>query len=176
MDKIKVEYMPTEKLKPYENNAKLHPREQIEQIKKSISQFGFNDPIAVWEGGEIIEGHGRLQAAKELGLTEVPVVLLENLTDEERRAYMIVHNKLTMNTSFDFAVLEEELENLTIDMSDFGIDSYDIDWDNIPELSNREYDKPQHNMLECPKCHHIDRDIHFKKVKGVEAEEQNTSD
>lgn len=71
---LKIEYVPIGDLKPYENNAKIHTDEQIEQIKKSIQEFGFNDPIAVWKDGEIIEGHGRLFAAKQLGLKEVPII------------------------------------------------------------------------------------------------------
>ena len=109
-------------LKPYEKNAKLHPREQIEQIKKSIEQFGMNDPIGVW-GDEniIVEGHGRLEALKELGFSEVECIRLDHLTDEERKAYTLAHNKLTMNSDFDLNILNEELENIIdIDMSDFG--------------------------------------------------------
>lgn len=111
-------------LKPYEKNAKIHTPEQIKQIKKSIKEFGMNDPIAVW-GDEnlIVEGHGRLEALKELGYEEVECIRLDHLSDEERRAYTLAHNKLTMNTDFDFDILNEELDNiLDIDMEDFGFD------------------------------------------------------
>ena len=118
---LKIEYVNIDDLKTYENNAKLHPADQVEQIKKSIQQFGMNDPIAVWKDNVIIEGHGRLIACKELGFTELPVVRLDNLTDEQRRAYTLAHNKLTMNSGFDFDVLADELDSITdIDMSDFG--------------------------------------------------------
>lgn len=120
---LKIEYLNKEQLKPYANNAKLHPAEQVEQIKKSIEQFGFNDPIAVWHDNEVIEGHGRLYAAQELGLKTVPVIRLDNLTDEQRRAYMLVHNKLTMNTDFDLDMLDLELNDIVdIDMAEFGFD------------------------------------------------------
>lgn len=120
---LKVEYLKTEQLVPYAGNAKRHPEEQIEQIKKSIAEFGFNDPIAIWRGNEIIEGHGRLIAATELGVAEVPVIRLDDLTDEQRKAYALVHNKLTMNSDFDLDVLGEELANIIdIDMIDFGFD------------------------------------------------------
>lgn len=111
-------------LKPYEKNAKIHTKEQIEQIKKSIEEFGMNDPLAVWgKDNLIIEGHGRLQALKELGYEEVECIRLDHLTDEERKAYTLAHNKLTMNTDFDFDILEQELNDIdTIDMSDFGFD------------------------------------------------------
>lgn len=172
---LRIEYVSKQDLKPYANNAKIHTAEQIEQIKKSIEEFGFNDPVAVWHDNEIIEGHGRLLAVMEMDdIEEVPIIRLDDLTDEERRAYTLVHNKTTMNTGFDVELLEEELAGLDIDMEEFGFLNYDIDWDRVPELSDETYEEPQHNMLECPKCHHVDRDIHFKKVEGVEEGEQNS--
>ena len=124
MKNLIIDYLPIEELKPYERNAKLHPKAQIEQIKKSIKDFGFNDPVAVWKDNEIIEGHGRLIAAKELGLTEIPIIRLDDLTDQQRRAYMLAHNKLTMNSDFDVELLSKEIENIIdFDMTDFGFDS-----------------------------------------------------
>ena len=125
MDKLKIEYVDINSIKPYEKNAKLHPEEQIEQIKKSIEQFGMDDPIAIWKD-EIVEGHGRLIACKELGYTEVPIIRLDHLTNEERKAYALAHNKLTMNSDFDFNILDSELAELNIDMSDFGFENIDI--------------------------------------------------
>ena len=172
MGKLKIEYVDINTIKPYKNNAKQHPREQVEQIKKSIELFGMDDPIGIWKD-EIVEGHGRLIACKELGYTEVPIIRLDHLSDEERKAYTLAHNKLTMNSDFDIDILNEELDNiLDIDMEDFGFDNIDIDWDNVEDLSTSTYDKPEHNMLECPQCHHIDRDIHFKKVKDVEIDDE----
>lgn len=118
---LKIEYVSINELKTYENNAKLHPAEQIEQIKKSIEQFGMNDPIAIWKDNVIIEGHGRLIACLELGMEEVPVIRLDSLTDEQRRAYTLIHNKITMNSGFDLDVLSDEMDNIfDIDMSEFG--------------------------------------------------------
>ena len=122
---LSIEYINIEEIKPYKNNAKLHPQEQIEQIKKSIEDFGFNDPLAIWNG-EIIEGHGRYLAAKEMGISTLPVIKLDNLTDEQRRAYTLVHNKLTLNSGFDLDLLNEELKNiLDFDMEDYGFTSED---------------------------------------------------
>lgn len=118
---LQIDYVPMSDIKPYARNAKLHPREQIEQIKKSIIEFGFNDPLAIWHG-EIVEGHGRYIAAKELGYSELPVIRLDGLSDEQRRAYMLVHNKLTMNSDFNIEILNKELEALSFDMSDFGFE------------------------------------------------------
>ena len=121
---LKIEYVNKEELKPYANNAKIHTAEQIEQIKKSIEEFGFNDPIAVWHDDEIIEGHGRLLAVMEMDdIQQVPIIRLDELTDEQRKAYTLVHNKLTMNTDFDADIVELELDDISdIDMEQFGFD------------------------------------------------------
>lgn len=132
--KLKVEYLPIEEVKPYKNNAKIHTPEQIDQIKASIQQFGMNDPIGIWSKENIIvEGHGRLLACQELGYKEIPVIRLDDLTDEQRRAYTLAHNQLTMNTGFDIDTLTEELENLSIDMSEFGFEDINKDDFNIEE-------------------------------------------
>ena len=121
---LKIEYVKKEDLKPYVNNAKIHTGEQVEQIKKSIEEFGFNDPIAVWHDNEIIEGHGRLLAVMEMpDIKKVPIIRLDDLTEEQRKAYTLVHNKLTMNTDFDVDMLNLELDDIIdIDMGQFGFD------------------------------------------------------
>lgn len=122
MDELKIEIMSVDELEPYLNNAKIHTAEQIEQIKKSIKEFGMIDPIAIDKNNEIIEGHGRLIALKELGYKRAPVIKLD-LTEEKAKAYRLVHNQLTMNTGFDTDLLNIELEDITdIDMDDFGFD------------------------------------------------------
>ena len=133
---LKIEYVDIADIKPYENNAKKHPAEQIEQIKKSIQEFGFKDPLATWHG-EVMAGNGRLQAAKELGMKELPIVRLDDLTDEQRRAYALVHNKLTMNSPFDDGILSEELDNiLDIDMSMFDLGDVLEPEPNLTELDD----------------------------------------
>ena len=120
-----------DELTPDPENAKAHPEKQIEQIKKSIAQFGNNDPIAVWgDSNLIVEGHGRYEALKQLGYEEAEVIRLDRLTDEERRAYALTHNQLTMNTGFIPELLESDLEQICgIDMSDFGFDvGRDNEW------------------------------------------------
>ena len=118
---LKVEYVDISTIKPYKRNAKTHPKEQIEQIKKSIQEFGNCDPIGVWHD-EIVEGHGRYLALKELGETTIPIIRLDSLTDEQRRAYGLVHNQLTMNSPWDLPALDLELADLDFDMSEFGFD------------------------------------------------------
>ena len=120
---MQIELINIDEIIPYENNAKLHPKEQIEQIKKSILEFGNNDPIAIDKNNVIVEGHGRLLALKELGYEEVEVIKLGHLTEEQRKAYTLIHNKLTMNTDFDIEILESELAAINIiDMNDFDFD------------------------------------------------------
>ena len=147
---LKIEYMKTSELKPYANNAKEHPAEQIEQIKKSIQEFGFNDPIAIWHDNEIIEGHGRLIAALELELPKVPIIRLDELTDEQRRAYMLIHNKLTMNSDFNMDLLQMELEDITeLDMSAFGFEKIkDLD-DEINEAKEIGYEEKISVVIDC---------------------------
>ena len=163
---LKIEYVDINSIKPYENNAKEHPREQIEQIKKSIQEFGNNDPIAVWNN-EIVEGHGRYEALKELEETTIPIIRLDNLTDEQRKAYTLVHNKLTMNSDFDFDLLNTELDSIIdINMEDFGFNDLSVTWDSVKEISENNYEKPQSEKLRCPLCGGIDEKIRFVKVNS----------
>lgn len=125
---LNIEYLSAESLKPYEKNAKIHTPEQIEQIKSSIQQFGMNDPIGIWSKDNIIvEGHGRLIACKQLGFKEVPVIRLDNLSDEERRAYTLIHNQTTMITGFDLDILNQELADISFDMQEFGFEEIEED-------------------------------------------------
>lgn len=124
---LRVTKMRVDELVPYAGNAKEHPDDQVEQITNSIKRFGFCDPIGVWhdEDGQpvIVEGHGRLLAARELGMEEVPCVTLDHLDDEARRAYTLAHNQLTMTSGFNLEVLQSELDAITsIDMGDLGFD------------------------------------------------------
>lgn len=118
---LEVQYLKIKDLKPDEQNAKLHPEWQVEQIKKSIEKFGMNDPIAIGEDNIIIEGHGRYEACLQLGISKVPVIRLDELDEQQRKAYALVHNKLTMNTDFDIDVLRSEIESIKeTDLADFG--------------------------------------------------------
>lgn len=124
---MKVESIEVGKLKGYEGNVKLHSDEQIEEIENSIREFGFNDPVAAWhnESGEleIVEGHGRVAAAKKMGMKKVPTIILDELSDAERRAYAIVHNKLQQDTGFDPETILNEMKDLDkYNWEDFGFD------------------------------------------------------
>lgn len=138
---MKIEKIKLTEIKPYENNAKKHPKEQIEQIKKSIKEFGMCDPIAIDENNVIIEGHGRYTALEQLGYKEVDCIRIENLTEEQKRAYILIHNKLTMNTGFDMEKLEKEIEGIkSIDMSYFDFDLYPEEIE-IPEVETEDQEQ-----------------------------------
>ena len=149
---LKIDYLNIDELTPYEGNAKLHPLEQIEQIKKSITEFGMNDPIAVWgQNNIVVEGHGRLIACKELKMDKVPVIRLDDLTDEQRRAYTLIHNKLTMNTGFDINALQKELHEISyVDMTPFGfVYSTEISVADEEDITNTNNELP---LIMCPRC------------------------
>ena len=125
--KLEIEYIPITALTPYENNAKLHPQEQIDKIKSSILEFGMDDPIAIYgEDNVIVEGHGRLIACQQLGIKEVPVIRLDHLTEDQRKAYTLVHNKLTMDTGFDVDILQNELREIELNMDGFGFEGIEL--------------------------------------------------
>ena len=108
----KLERWPVERLVPYERNARTHSPEQLAQIAASIVEFGFTNPILVASDAGIIAGHGRLEAAKQLGLAEVPVVVLDHLTPAQRRAYVIADNQLALISGWDDELLKNELAEL----------------------------------------------------------------
>lgn len=151
---LKIEYLKLDELKPYENNARKHESVDIEAIKSSIQEFGFNDPIAVWKENIIIEGHGRLLAAQQLQLDKVPVIRLDELTDEQRRAYTLAHNKIAELSSWDFTKLEEELDKIDINMLDFGFEKQlTVDPDTLNDLFEDAESKPKEpKTIQCPHC------------------------
>ena len=124
MQELKIEYLTLDKLKPYDKNARKHQEADLSTIKASITEFGMSDPIGVWgKDNVIVEGHGRYLACKDLGIEQVPVIHLDHLTDEQRRAYALAHNKTAEMSEWDFDLLGDELADiLDIDMSDFGFD------------------------------------------------------
>ena len=111
---MELEKISIDKIRMYENNTKEHPDWQVEEIVKSISAFGYKDPIALDENDIIIEGHGRYLALKQLNFKEIEILRITDLTEEQKAAYAIAHNKLTMNTDFDFETLKYELNKLEL--------------------------------------------------------------
>ena len=117
----KLERWPIERLVPYERNARTHSAEQVAQIAASIQEFGFTNPILVASDDGILAGHGRLAAAKDLGLREVPVVVLDHLTPTQRQAYVLADNKLALNAGWDDSILSAELAGLQLEEFDLSL-------------------------------------------------------
>lgn len=119
-NKLNIKYKPIKELKPYKKNAKKHDKKQVEQIANSIKEFGFTQPVIIDANNEVVAGHGRILGAKKAGLKEVPTVCLEELTEEQIKAYRLIDNKLN-ESEWDYSLLDEKLENLIddIDMSLF---------------------------------------------------------
>ncbi len=132
----RIELWPVERLKPYERNARTHSTEQVAQIAASIVEFGFTNPILVDSNDGIIAGHGRLTAAQELGLKTVPVVVLDHLSDRQRKAYIIADNQLALNAGWDTDLLRAELQDLAeqdFDLSLIGFSDEELA-DLLPEI------------------------------------------
>ena len=118
-----IELLALDALTPYDKNARLHTRSQIEKIAKSIAAFGFNNPILIDSDQGIIAGHGRLEAAKFLGLESVPVIRLDHLSDKERRAYILADNRLADLSQWDEELLGQEvaaLQEAALDLDAMG--------------------------------------------------------
>jgi len=145
-------YLPVDALKPYEKNAKKHPAEQVEHIANSIREFGFRQPLVIDKDNVLVIGHGRLLAAKKLGLDTVPCVRADDLTEEQIKALRLADNK-TNESEWDFDLLGGELDDIfDIDMGQFGFDI-------VPEadaINLDDNDAPGQNndviTCYCPKC------------------------
>ena len=153
--KLQIEYVKPSTLKEYKNNAREHHEADVNAIAASITEFGFNDPIGVWQD-EIVEGHGRLLAAIQLGLKEVPIIRLDTLTDEQRKAYALAHNKTAELSNWNFDLLESELAELgSIDMSQFGFNDNAFDDESKLKMQQEidvEKNGKQEKECECPAC------------------------
>jgi len=177
MENLKIEYIPIERLTPYAGNSKIHTKEQVKHIANSIKEFGFNDPLGVCGADNVIlEGNGRIEAAKSLGMTELPCVRLDHLSEDERRAYVIAHNATNLETGFDDGKLLAELEKLqkSFDLKNFGLDTdkFFATLDSLQEKQLKPYRKVHYlisldvndndKMLEILEA--------VKKIGGVEIE------
>nr|DAK65065.1 MAG TPA: ParB protein [Caudoviricetes sp.] len=149
----KVVLMALNEITPYENNPRNN-EETVEKVANSIKKFGFNQPIVVDKDNVIIVGHTRYLAAQELGLTEVPVIVAGNLSDEQARAYRLADNKTGELAGWDFEKLALELEQIEdIDMGDFGfIEGSDLDITDDDFLSENQIKKKEPKKVTCPHC------------------------
>ena len=123
----RIEMWPLDRLVPYERNARTHSPEQVAQIVASIQEFGFTNPLLVDGADGILAGHGRLEAAKDMGLAEVPVIVLDHLSAEQRRAYILADNKLALNAGWDEKLLRLELGDLQLAEFDLSLIGFSDD-------------------------------------------------
>lgn len=149
----KITLMALADITPYENNPRNN-EEAVEKVANSIKEFGFNQPIVVDKDNVIIVGHTRYLAAQELGLTEAPVIVAGNLSDEQARAYRLADNKTGELAGWDFEKLALELEQIEdINMSDFGfIEGSDLDITDDDFLSDNQIKEKEPKKVTCPHC------------------------
>lgn len=165
LNKEEIIYKKVSELKLNPNNPRKNDN-AVDIVAKSIEKYGFKNPLIIDENNIVWCGNTRLKASKKMGLKEVPCIVANDLTEEQIRELALIDNKSSEIAEWDFDLLGEEL--LDLDLSDFkldwGLPNDEIDWASVEDLNENTYDKPTHDMLECPACHHIDRNIHFKKV------------
>ena len=160
--------MKVEELIPYINNPRNNEN-AVDKVASSISEFGFKNPIFVDKNNVVVNGHTRLLASKKLGLKEVPVIVIDDLTDTQIKAFRIADNKVAEYSKWDYDLLNielEQLEELDFSMSDFGISTFEpiefeIDED-IEEILEEEYEEPPKKTCTCPNCGHTDSAERFK--------------
>lgn len=155
----RYENVKIEKLKPYENNARTHSEEQVEKISRSIKEFGFINPVLIDSNFGIIAGHGRVFGAKKLGMKEVPCLFVEDLTDEQKRAYILADNKLALDAGWDDEILREEIKALAdldfdVSLTGFELEDFDFNQTDI-EFEEDNYDVEE-KLPEIPKAKYGD--------------------
>lgn len=161
--KSQIAYIAISELQEYKNNPRTHDEAQVAQVAASIREFGFTNPVLVDADDGIIAGHGRVLAARKLGLAEVPCIRLAHLTETQKRAYIIADNKLALNSGWDDELLALELTDLHSDAFDMALLGFgpheleiamglEVDLP-VPESSSKEIDPDDYNMgCKCPKC------------------------
>ena len=147
------------KLKPYENNARTHSDEQVEKIANSIKEFGFINPVIIDSEYGIIAGHGRVLGAKKLGMDKVPCLFVEDLTETQKRAYILADNKLALDAGWDDEILKQEIKalddlNFDVSIAGFDLDDFDFSQSDI-EFQEDDYDVEE-RLPEIPKSKYGD--------------------
>ena len=129
-----IERRSVDSLVPYARNSRTHSEDQVAQLAAAMREFGFTNPVLIDENGGIVAGHGRIMAARAVGLTEVPCITLAGLTEAQRRAYVIADNKLALNAGWNDEVLREEMRALAD--ADYDLDLTGFDDDELAEAVN----------------------------------------
>ena len=160
MTDLAIEYRQVDSLIPYARNARTHSDKQVAEIAASIREFGWTNPMLVYGDNGITAGHGRVLAARKLGLDSVPVIELSHLTPIQRQAYILADNKLSLNAGWDDELLALELADLDgagFDMALTGFDEDEIkslssDFDPATEAEQGKLDELSPNYVSCPHC------------------------
>jgi ParB family chromosome partitioning protein len=152
----------TSNLIPYVNNSRTHSDEQVTQLASSMKEFGFTNPVLIDEDGGLIAGHGRVLAAKKLGIEELPSIVLAGLTESQKKAYIIADNRLALNAGWDDDLLKLEifeLNNMDFDLSLTGFDADelailldDVNFDPATEEEQGQLDELDPKYIDCPHC------------------------
>lgn len=152
---VKLQEVAIDLLRPYERNAKIHPLEQVERIKRSIEEFGFVTPCVIDGEYNLIAGHGRVQAAKEMGMDSVPCVFVEGLTEAQRKAYILADNRLGELGEWDMELVFDELD----DLGEMGFDVELTGFENVTPLEYEDEGGQHHyddehskESVICPSC------------------------
>jgi ParB-like chromosome segregation protein Spo0J len=158
---MKIEQIVLDELIPYANNARTHSEEQVLQIASSIKEFGFNAPVLIDKDKGIIAGHGRVMAARKLGLKEAPCIRLEHLTEAQKKAYILADNRIAMNSEWDTTLLSVEFQTLQdegFDVSELGFDLDEIkniggpNFEPATEEDQGKLDQLEPKWIVCPGC------------------------
>lgn len=160
MEELNIVYKPIKELKPYKKNAKKHSKEQVEQIANSIKEFGFTQPVIIDKHNSVVAGHGRILGAKKAGLKQVPTVCLEDLTEEQIKAYRLVDNKLN-ESEWDTELLNTELSELW-DIGEVDMGQFDFD---IDALFSE--DEPTEKEVKFKTKEKHDVVLHFKNTQDM---------
>lgn len=146
-------------LKPYKNNAKIHSDYQIGLLVKSIKEFGFINPVLIDEDNNVLAGHGRIEAAKQLNIEELPAIVIKGMTETEKKAYIIADNRLSELAIWDNRIIAQELKDLkesdfNTDVTGFSVEDIDFSFLEEEEKEDTEDDnsiKGSH-VCSCPRC------------------------
>lgn len=183
MSNLEIQYKPIGDLIPYVNNSRTHSDEQVMQVASSIKEFGFTNPLLIDSKGGIIAGHGRLLAARKLGMDEVPTIVLDGLSDAQRKAYVIADNKLALNSGWDEDLLKVELEELgmlNFDLELLGFDERELAniFDPLAEQEQSElveetYSEKFNIIVECDSEQHQESIYNELQEKGYKCQVQS---
>lgn len=154
MKEMKIEYKSIDELIPYENNPRINEN-AVDYVANSIKEFGFKNPIIIDKDNVIVAGHTRLKACEKLGIKKVPTIIADDLTEDQIKAFRIADNKVAEFSSWDIDKLNLELEDIEIDMSDFGISPLeDINIDDFFEDAEEDNEEKEEEIeyITCPHC------------------------